>query len=36
MHDLFKDDFFASSIRNIQAWYAQGFGGVMPNPNEGE
>jgi hypothetical protein len=35
-HDLFKDDFFASYIRKIQAWYAQGFGGVIPDPKEVE
>jgi hypothetical protein len=35
-HDLFKDDFFDNYIRKIQAWYAQEFGGIIPDPKEAE
>jgi hypothetical protein len=31
-HDLFKDNFFEEYIRKIQAWYAQEYGGVIPDP----
>jgi hypothetical protein len=35
-HDLFKDNFFEDYIWKIQAWYAQEFNGVIPDPKEVE